>query len=168
MIPWCKILFIRLSMHRFLDRLYEDVLPVFTLTRLTSVSSMYIILRASLALNICSSVAWCRPYPQGYFTIFYFQCFPLAGLRLRFFWSVFPQDRRLWRDTGTACTTASLMGPFGYRKLGNLTTTDCWKCFLYICLLKHEIALYTESTEAVCGRVPPRTPGTRSPGPGRR
>ena len=25
------------------------------------------------------------------------------------------------RDTGTACTTASLMGPFGYRKLGNLT-----------------------------------------------
>ena len=69
-------------MHRFLDRLYKDVLPVFSLTRLTSVSSMYIILRASLALNICSSVAWCRPYPQWYFTIFYFQCFPLAGLRL--------------------------------------------------------------------------------------
>ena len=30
-----------------------------------------------------------------YFTIFYFQCFPLAGLRLRFFWYVFPQDRQL-------------------------------------------------------------------------
>ena len=26
-----------------------------------------------------------------------------------------------WRDTGTTCTTTSLMGPFGYRKLGNLT-----------------------------------------------
>ena len=25
------------------------------------------------------------------------------------------------RDTGTTCTTTSLMGPFGYRKLGNLT-----------------------------------------------
>ena len=25
------------------------------------------------------------------------------------------------QDTGTACTTASLVGPFGYRKLGNLT-----------------------------------------------
>ena len=63
------------------------------------------------------------------------------------------------RDTGTTCTTTSFMGPFGYRKLGNLTY------FLYICLLKHEIALYTESTEAVCGKVPPRSPGTRSPGP---
>ena len=30
-----------------------------------------------------------------YFTIFYFHCFPLAGLRLRFFWYVFPQDRQL-------------------------------------------------------------------------
>ena len=82
-------------MHRYLDRLYKDVLPLFTSTRLTSVSSMYIIIRASLVLNICSSVAWCRPYPRWYFTIFYFQCFLLAGLRLRFFWYVFPQDRRL-------------------------------------------------------------------------
>ena len=56
---------------------------------------MYILIRASLVLNICSSVAWCRPYPRWYFTIFYFQCFPLAGLRLRFSWYVFPQDRKL-------------------------------------------------------------------------
>ena len=50
---------------------------------------------ASPVINICSTVAWCRPYPWWYFTIFYFQCFPLAGLRLRFFWYVFPQDRQL-------------------------------------------------------------------------
>ena len=56
---------------------------------------MYILLSASLVINICSTVAWCHPYPQWYFTIFYFQCFPLAGLRLRFFWYVFPQDRQL-------------------------------------------------------------------------
>ena len=56
---------------------------------------MYMLLNASLVINICSTVAWCRPYPRWYFTIFYFQCFPLAGLRLRFFWYVFPQDRQL-------------------------------------------------------------------------
>ena len=56
---------------------------------------MYMLLNASLVTNICSTVAWCRPYPRWYFTIFYFQCFPLAGLRLRFFWYVFPQDRQL-------------------------------------------------------------------------
>ena len=79
-------------MHRYLDRLYKDVLPLFTSTGLTSVSSMYIIIRASLVLNICSSdclVSSLSPM------VFYFQCFPLAGLRLRFFWYVFPQDRRL-------------------------------------------------------------------------
>ena len=64
-------------------------------TRLTFVSSMYMLLIASPVINICSTVAWCRPYPRWYFTIFYFQCFPLAGLRLRFFWYVFPQDRQL-------------------------------------------------------------------------
>ena len=63
---------------------------------------MYILIRASLVLNICSSVTWCRPYPRWYFTIFYFQCFPLAGLRLRFFWYVFPQDRK--------CLVASSVG----------------------------------------------------------
>ena len=49
---------------------------------------MYMLLNvliASPVINICSTVAWCRPYPWWYFTIFYFQCFPLAGLRLRFF-----------------------------------------------------------------------------------
>ena len=56
---------------------------------------MYMLLIASPVINICSTVAWCRPYPWWYFTIFYFQCFPLAGLRLRFFWYVFPQDRQL-------------------------------------------------------------------------
>ena len=56
---------------------------------------MYMLLIASPVINICSTVAWCRPYPRWYFTIFYFQCFPLAGLRLRFFWYVFPQDRQL-------------------------------------------------------------------------
>ena len=59
---------------------------------------MYMLLNvliASPVINICSTVAWCRPYPWWYFTIFYFQCFPLAGLRLRFFWYVFPQDRQL-------------------------------------------------------------------------
>ena len=56
---------------------------------------MYMLLNASLVINICSTVAWCRPYPRWYFTISYFQCFPLAGLRLRFFWYVFPQDRQL-------------------------------------------------------------------------
>ena len=56
---------------------------------------MYMLLLASTVINICSTVAWCRPYPRWYFTIFYFQCFPLAGLRLRFFWYVFPQDRQL-------------------------------------------------------------------------
>ena len=53
------------------------------------------VLMTSPVINICSTVAWCRPYPWWYFTIFYFQCFPLAGLRLRFFWYVFPQDRQL-------------------------------------------------------------------------
>ena len=53
------------------------------------------VLIASPVINICSTVAWCRPYPWWCFTIFYFQCFPLAGLRLRFFWYVFPQDRQL-------------------------------------------------------------------------
>ena len=59
---------------------------------------MYMLLNvliASPVINICSTVAWCRPYPWWYFTIFYFQCFLLAGLRLRFFWYVFPQDRQL-------------------------------------------------------------------------
>ena len=56
---------------------------------------MYMLLIASPVINICSTVAWCRPYPRWYFTIFYFQCFSLAGLRLRFFWYVFPQDRQL-------------------------------------------------------------------------
>ena len=59
---------------------------------------MYMLLNvliASPVINICSTVAWCRPYPWWHFTIFYFQCFPLAGLRLRFFWYVFPQDRQL-------------------------------------------------------------------------
>ena len=59
---------------------------------------MYMLLNvliASPVINICSTVAWCRPYPWWYFTIFYSQCFPLAGLRLRFFWYVFPQDRQL-------------------------------------------------------------------------
>ena len=59
---------------------------------------MYMLLNvliASPVINICSTVAWCRPYPWWYFTIFYFQCFPLADLRLRFFWYVFPQDRQL-------------------------------------------------------------------------
>ena len=56
---------------------------------------MYMLLIASPVINICSTVAWCRPYPRWCFTIFYFQCFPLAGLRLRFFWYVFPQDRQL-------------------------------------------------------------------------
>ena len=64
-------------------------------TRLTFVSSMYMLLNTSLVINICSTVTWCRPYPRWSFTIFYFQCFPLAGLRLRFFWYVFPQDRQL-------------------------------------------------------------------------
>ena len=59
---------------------------------------MYMLLNvliASPVINICSTFAWCRPYPWWYFTIFYFQCFPLAGLRLRFFWYVFPQDQQL-------------------------------------------------------------------------
>ena len=51
-------------MHRFLDRLYKDVLPLFTSTSLTSVSSMYIIIRASLALKymfICCLVSSLSP-----------------------------------------------------------------------------------------------------------
>ena len=63
------MLFIRLSIHRFLDRL------AYVRIRLTSVSSMYMLLNTSLVINICSTVAWCSPLPQWYFTIFYFQCF---------------------------------------------------------------------------------------------
>ena len=44
-------------------------------------------------------------------------------------------------------------GTFRLLETRQYVTTDWRKCRLYICLLKHEIALYTEGTESVCGVV---------------
>ena len=44
-------------------------------------------------------------------------------------------------------------GTFWLLETRQYVNTDWRKCRLYICLLKHEIALYTEGTESVCGVV---------------
>ena len=89
---------------------------------------------------------------------------PLAFVRCpgRGFYRAWPYGQG---DTGTACTSTALWDLSAH---GNkaIFTTDWRKCRLYICLLKHEMALYTEGTESVCGVVSstfPRYTLPRSP-----